>query len=171
VNAFAAIPERLLGPLEGKNDDTWHRGRPGIWSPAEIVAHVAVSIALSVDGLDSRRAKPPMRRRRRLPYQLVARTLVLGTGWFPVRRTAPENARPVTRPDRAETEAKLRESVARFERLAAELLPARAHDLFLKHPVFGDLTIDEWRRFHVVHAEHHRKQLIRRIGDQESRQS
>ncbi len=163
---FTAIPDRLLGPLAGQDDEVWFRGRPGVWSPGEIVAHVAVSIALSVDGLDSRRGKPPMRRRRRLPYQLVAKALVLGAGWFPVRRTAPENARPVTRPDRAGTEAQLRESVARFERLAAELLPARRHDLFLKHPVFGDLTVEEWRRFHVVHAEHHRKQLISRIGSQ-----
>ena len=70
----------------------------------------------------------------------------------------------ISRPDRAATAAQLREGVAHFERLARELLPARRTDLFAKHPVFGDLTIEEWMRFHVVHTEHHRKQLIGRIS-------
>lgn len=164
MTPFAAIPERLLQPLAGLGDEVWHRGRPGVWSAGEIVAHVAVAIATSADTLDSRRDKPPMRRRHRTPPQLVARTIVLGAGWFPVRRRAPASALPPTRPDRPATERKLRESVARFETLARELLPARAHDLFAKHPVFGDLTIEEWMRFHVVHTEHHRKQLVSRIG-------
>jgi hypothetical protein len=164
VTGFAAIPDRLLGPLEGKGEDVWHGGRPGVWSPGEIVAHVAVSIAHSAAGLESRRDKPPMRRRRRLPFQLVAKAIVLGPGWFPVRRRAPEFALPPTRPERVATEAQLRDGVARFERIAAELLPARSGDLFLKHPVFGDLTVEEWMRFHVVHTEHHRRQLISRIG-------
>lgn len=164
MTEFSAIPDRLLLPLEGKGDEVWHDGRPGVWSPGEIVAHVAASIALSAEGLASRREKPPMRRRMRLPFQLVAKTLVVGFGWFPVRRKAPQNALPPTRPDRAATEAKLREGVRRFEQVAAELLPARSTDLYLKHPVFGDLTIGEWMRFHVVHTEHHRKQLVSRIA-------
>jgi hypothetical protein len=167
VTAFSGIPQRLLTPLEGRGDDVWHAGRPGVWSPGEIVAHVAIAIATSAEGLASRREKPPMRRRRRQPYQVVAKAIVLGTGWFPVRRQAPQHTLPPTRPDREETEAKLRDGVARFEGLAVELLPARRHDLFVRHPVFGDLTIEEWMRFHVVHTEHHRKQLIMRMGREE----
>ncbi len=163
MTAFAGIPERLLGPLEGKDDETWHRGRPGVWSPGEIVAHVAVSIAMSAEGLRSRREKPPMRRRPLLPIQRVAKLLVLGMGWFPVRRQAPASALPPPEPDRTATEAQLRDGVRDFERVMAELLPARGADLFLKHPVFGDLTIAEWMRFHVVHTEHHRKQLMRSL--------
>jgi len=166
MTEFGAIPDRLLLPLEGKGEDVWLAGRPGVWSPGEIVAHIAVSIATSADVIGSRRDKPAMRRRTRLPDQVIAKSIVLGTGWFPVRRRAPATALPPTRPDRAETEAKLRAGVAAFEQLARELLPARATDLYAKHPVFGDLCIEEWMRFHVVHTEHHRRQLIGRIGGQ-----
>jgi hypothetical protein len=166
MTAFTDIPDRLLGPLEGKGDDVWHHGRPGVWSPGEIVAHVAIAIGTSAEGIASRREKPPMQRRSVLPIQVIAKAIVLGTGWFPVRRKAPPTALPPTRPDRAATEAKLKGGIAAFERLAAELLPARRSDLFLKHPVFGDLAIEEWMRFHVVHTEHHRRQLIRRVSRQ-----
>lgn len=29
-----------------------------------------------------------------------------------------------------------------------------------EHPYFGVLRVDEWRRYHAVHANHHRRQLI-----------
>ena len=166
MRGFGDIPRRLLGPLDGKGDDVWHAGPPGAWSPGEIVAHVATSIAVTADVLDSRRDKPPMRRRRRPPIQLLLRPVILGIGWFPVRRQAPAFALPETHPDRAGTEARLREAVTRFERLAGDLLPRRRGDLYVKHPVLGDLTLEEWMRFHVVHTEHHRRQLIRRMRGQ-----
>jgi hypothetical protein len=28
-----------------------------------------------------------------------------------------------------------------------------------EHPYFGVLRVDEWRRYHAVHANHHRRQL------------
>ena len=36
-------------------------------------------------------------------------------------------------------------------------------ELFVKHPVFGDLTLGEFMTFHVRHAEHHAKQVKARI--------
>ncbi len=32
----------------------------------------------------------------------------------------------------------------------------------LEHPMLGPLTTEEWRRFHLVHAEHHFRQIAAR---------
>ena len=31
----------------------------------------------------------------------------------------------------------------------------------LDHPILGPLTATEWRKFHLVHGMHHRKQILR----------
>ena len=159
---FRDIPERLLGPLSGRGDDAWFMAPPGKWCPGEIVDHVATAMENSARGFASRLDKPAMTRRPRSMVQRVASFLVLSLGWFPVRRQAPESTRPATRPDRAATEAKLKDACTRLIELE-KTLAHRSGDLFLKHPVLGDLTIGEFNRFHVRHAEHHRKQVVARL--------
>ena len=104
-----------------------------------------------------------MERRSPSLAQRVARFIVFRTGQFGRGRKAPEFTIPAERPDRAATERRLREAVDAFLALERALLPARAHDLFVKHPRFGDLTLKEWMTFHVRHAEHHAKQVRARI--------
>ncbi len=111
----------------------------------------------------SRADKPPMRRRPASPRVRVARVCLLGLGWFPPGRKSPESALPPVNPDRAVTETRLRAAVSAWMDLDRTLLPARAHDLFVKHAVLGDLTLREWMRFHEVHAAHHLKQIRARV--------
>jgi hypothetical protein len=160
LESLAAL---ILEPLEGRNDEEWNAAPAGKWSPGQIVHHLAVGIDLSGRAFASRVGKPPMRRRARTPAQLLAHLLILGFGYFPPGRRAPETTLPAQRPDRAATERLLREGVARFVELSRTLLPARAHDLFVKHPVMGDLTLEEWMRFHRRHAAHHLRQIRQRL--------
>jgi hypothetical protein len=164
VKSFEDLPSIVLGPLEGRSDEEWHAAPQGKWSPGQIVHHLAVGIDLSGRAFASRVDKPPMRRRPRSPVQRLAHALILSIGYIPPGGRAPETTLPAQRPDRAATERQLREGVARFVELAHTLLPRRAHDLFVKHPVMGDLTIEEWMRFHVRHATHHVRQIRRRLG-------
>lgn len=163
MRPFAEVGDRIMGPLEGRNDDAWFAAPPGRWSPAEIVDHLASAIEQSAKGFGGRTDKPPMTRRPPTMMERLARLAVLGLGWFPVRLKAPSTTVPAARPDRAATEAKLRAGIQAFLDLETRLLPARAHDLFLKHPRLGDLTLPEFMRFHVRHAEHHRKQIVGRL--------
>jgi hypothetical protein len=111
----------------------------------------------------SRVEKPPMQRRPRTPRERVAKFLVFAIGFFPPGRKAPETSLPAARPERGATEQKLKNAVAAFQELERRLLPARADDLFVKHPVFGDLTLGEWMFFHRRHATHHAKQVRARV--------
>ena len=163
MTAFSDLPELILGPLAGRSDDEWFRAPPGVWCAGEVVDHLAIAIENSAEAFTLRADKPPMQRRPRPVIQTLASHLLLTTGWFPPGRRAPERTLPSPRPERASTEARLRAGVAAFLDLERRLLPQRAFDLYVKHPVLGDLTLGEFMTFHVHHAAHHRKQIVRRI--------
>jgi hypothetical protein len=164
TEAFAAIPDVVLGPLAGRPEADWHRAPPGKWSAAQIVQHLAISIDGSGRVFADRRAKPPMRRRPRPVRQRFAQFVYLDLGWIPSGRAAPAGTEPVDRPDAGAVERQLRDGVARFLALAHELLPARRNDLFVRHPALGDLTLPEWLRFHIRHCAHHAKQIRARLA-------
>lgn len=159
---FRELPDFILAPLAGTAPEAWLAAPPGKWSPAEIVDHLATAIDNSAKGFASRADKPAMTRRPHTMFQRVANVALIGFGWFPSGRKAPESTLPATKPDRAATEAKLRAGCAAFLELE-QTLAHRSADLFLKHPVLGDLTLPEFMQFHVRHAEHHRKQIIERL--------
>jgi hypothetical protein len=156
---FAAIPDVVLGPLAGRPEADWYKAPPGKWCAAQIVHHLAIGIDGSGRTFESRRSKPPMRRRPRPVLQRLAQFVYLEVGWIPSGRRAPAVTEAAERPDAGAVERQLRDGVARFLALAHELLPARRDDLFVKHPAFGDLTLPEWLRFHVRHCAHHAKQI------------
>ncbi len=161
---FAAIPDLVLGPLAGRPEADWYKAPPGKWCPAQIVQHLAIGIDASGRAFDQRRGKPPMRRRRRTPLELLGDLVMLRIGWIPSGLRAPAVTRPADRPDAAAVAQLLRDGVARFLALERDLLPARASDLFVKHPRLGDLTLPEWLRFHVRHCAHHARQIRARLA-------
>lgn len=163
VEGFAGLPDYVLGPLAGLPATDWHRAPPGKWSAAQIVEHLTISLESSGLRFAERRSRPPMRRRRRDPVTLVAYWLVLRLGWFPSGFPAPAATRPGPQPDPAGIARRFREGHRRFIDLAAQLVPGRRHNLFVKHPVIGDLTFEEWLRFHVVHCRHHAQQIRKRV--------
>ena len=164
TTAFTDVPQLVLGPLAGRPDADWHRAPPGKWSPAQIVQHLAIGIDGSARTFDSRRAHAPMRRRPRTVRERLGYLVILQLGWYPTGFQSPAAVRPVERPDRAAVERQFREGLARFLALERELLPARARDLFVKHPRLGDLTLPEWLRFHAAHCAHHAKQIRERLA-------
>ena len=163
MRRFADLPDVLLEPLRGQPEEAWLRSPPGKWCPGQIVDHVAAAMETSARAFESRAAKPPMTRRPRSMTLAMVQRLLFVTGVFPPGRKAPASSVPVAAPDRAATEARLRAAVAQFLDLERRLMPARASDLFVKHPVFGDLTMPEFMTFHVRHAEHHARQLKDRV--------
>lgn len=163
MKRFRDLPDIVLGPLTGLPDDAWQRASAGKWTAAQIVEHLALSLQGSADGFEKRRARDPMRRRPLTRLQRLGRLCVMHLGWFPPFLSAPELVVPEPHVDRAAAEAHFRRGVERTEELARLLLPARAHDVFVKHPGLGDLTLPEWMAFHVIHSQHHARQIRRRV--------
>src|SRR6266705_1906900 len=91
------------------------------------------------------------------PAQIVHH-LALGLE-YSQRTLASRATRPAPQPDREAVTRQFREAVDGLLALERELLPARAADLFARHPALGDLTLPEWLRFHEWHCRHHAKQI------------
>ncbi len=161
--AFADMRDLVLAPLAGRPDAVWYRAPAGKWSSAQIVEHLAISIEYSAVTFEKRRAHDPMVRRPRRLIEKLGSAIVIGLGWFPRGFKAPEGTVPAPNVTREAAEAKFRAGFAKWGELPPLLLPARRYDLFVKHPRFGDLTLEEWMRFHVVHCRHHAKQIAARL--------
>jgi len=161
--SLAELPALVLGPLRGRSDGDWERGPAGKWTPAQIVEHLALGLALSAETFQARRNHAPMSRRPRTPAQQVARFFIFGLRWFPPGRKAPERTTPPAEIDRATAEADFLAGIEAWDQVDRALMPERRANLFVKHPRMGDLTIEEWMRFHVIHARHHAPQIRERV--------
>jgi len=154
----------VLGPLAGLPEASWQQAPPGKWTPAQIVEHLALALEMSATTFAARRAKEPMARRATTFREKVGKVFTFGLGRFPPGLKAPERTTPPPRVDGHAAEAHFRAAVAAWEAAERDLLPARRNDLFVKHPRLGDLTLEEWGRFHVVHSRHHARQIRARLA-------
>jgi len=164
VNGLANLSQVVLGPLAGRPEGDWYAAPAGKWSAAQIVQHLALALDYSGRTFAARRGHAPMRRRRRTLREVVSYVMVLRVGWAPGRWRAPALSRPAAHPARGEVERQFLEGLDRLTGLERELLPGRGADLFVKHPVLGDLTLPEWLRFHAWHCAHHARQIRARLG-------
>ncbi|HWC75082.1 MAG TPA: DUF1569 domain-containing protein [Gemmatimonadales bacterium] len=160
---LAELPALVLGPLRDRSDSEWERGPVGRWTPAQIVEHLALGLNMSAETFHKRVHHAPMSRRRRTPAEQVAWFLIFGLHWFPPGRKAPERTIPAPDVSRSKAEAHFLTGIELWDQVDRALLPERRADLFVKHPRLGDLTIEEWMRFHVIHARHHARQIRRRL--------
>lgn len=101
--------------------------------------------------------------------QRAAQWLVLGVGYFPSGVKAPVGVMPgvveVALSGEELTE-RAREALERLDRLAVEAERLFGRGRSVSHGVLGPLHVMQWRRFHLVHGEHHLKQVraIRRAN-------
>jgi hypothetical protein len=118
----------------------------GNWSPGQIFRHLAVAYNSSIDGFTM--TFP-------LHLRLVAKVFrkKLLTMQMPAGFKLPRSGAATLEPSATSTQegaAELRAAVARLGRE-----PSRA-----RHPMFGDLTREEWDRVHLTHASLHLSFLI-----------
>jgi hypothetical protein len=159
---LAALEPLVFAPLHGLDPEDWHRAPKGKWTIAQIIAHLAAGVDRSSAVFEERAAKQGMSRRS-TPGQAILRHLLLMLGQFPPGRKSPEATRPPEHPDADLVAAQYRMGVERFARLAESWPEQRQVEIFVKHPLLGDLNLPEWVRFHFVHGRHHARQIRDRL--------
>ncbi len=113
----------------------------GNWPLDQLLLHLAIGVNGSIDGISGRapgivRFLGPV-----LKYWVLRRGLSPGF-------RLPRKLEAVAFPAGTSPEAALQKLRAAVERVKTEKMSAR-------HPVFGRLSHDEWRAFHLRHAELH----------------
>lgn len=164
MSSLSELPALVLGPLAGKSEASWQQAPPNKWTPAQIVEHLALALEMSATTFSTRKDKEPMARRATTLREKVGKMFTFGIGRFPPGLKAPERTTPQPQVEGPFAETHFRSALAKWEAVERDLLPARAQDLFVKHPRLGDLTIGEWARFHLVHARHHARQIRSRLA-------
>ena len=81
---------------------------------------------------------------------LIVKPMILGWRHIPGGFPAPKGARPDESGDAA----------AALERMQAAFELVERSTSFGTHPVMGPLSVEQWRAFHLIHAEHHLGHLL-----------
>jgi hypothetical protein len=131
----------------------------GKWSITQILDHLSTSYAgtAKVLGRCLEEGKPAAA--DATLRQRIAALVVIHGGYFPSGRKAPEFVQP--KGTRGEAiMAEILENLVAMERqiVACEERFGRSAKLGA-HFIFGPLTGEEWRKFHLRHARHHMKQV------------
>jgi hypothetical protein len=94
-----------------------------------------------------------------------AATLILvGLGYFPSGRKSPERAVPKGIP-KEEVRTTILSEIQKMDGSLAQCEKTFGpRTKLLDHPVLGPLNADQWRRFHLVHARHHARQIQQRVS-------
>jgi hypothetical protein len=149
-NAAAGMtPEQLEWHPEGK------------WSVAQILEHLSLTYSGSKIGLDRcAQAGAPAARSASLKDRLST-FVVVKLGYLPGGRQAPKGTVPKGTSTSNILEHFDQQLAAMDEAITCCEQRFGAAVKLLNHPIIGPLTAAEWRKFHVVHAQHHAKQIAR----------
>ncbi len=131
---------------------------PGKWTAAQTLEHLILAFTGTTKNMRKMAAgkigiAPPTLKQR------IGKFVVVGLGYMPEGRSAPELTRPTAAPS-AEVCKRFRQAVHEMDSaiaIRAANVPARRRVAI--HPILGPLTVREWRKFHLVHTRHHMRQI------------
>jgi hypothetical protein len=151
----------LESAVEGMSAEqlSWHP--PGKWCATEVLEHLYLTYTGTIKGFEKVIASgKPLASRPSVAHRMQT-LVVVGLGYMPAGREAPANTRPKGLP----AEKVRNELGARIA--AMDALISQCEGRFgrrvrlLDHPLLGPLSATQWRKLHLVHGHHHKKQLLR----------
>ena len=160
---LSSLESLVLTPLQDVSDADWRNAPDGKWSLAQIVEHLAIAFDLVANGFASLAERETMEREA-TPAQSVLRHTLLGSGELPKGMKAPDISEPSENPDPELVVARFRMGIERTRALLDDWSEERQMELFVRHPVLGDLNLPEWVRFHFVHCTLHTRQIEKRLA-------
>jgi len=138
------------------------RRDPARWSPVEIIEHLTRAYSGTAKGFERCLEKgAPLATSATLKQQLQQFALI-NLGYFPEGRQAPKFILPTGELDLAAVLAAVRRDLARLDETAGKTRQSLGTGKMLDHPILGALTVDQWLKFHLVHTEHHARQIAQR---------
>jgi hypothetical protein len=159
----AEVTAALRGLATRETQET-PAGHPEKWSIQQIVEHLlstyrgsTPAIKARVDKRSGTQAKPTLRQR-------IGQFFVIGLGHFPAGRKAPEAvspSAPVTLRSGDDLASKVTAELVKLDGVAAEAERIFGNRRAVSHMVLGPLSMQQWRRFHLIHGRHHIKQIMK----------
>jgi len=154
-----SLQDEIAGSISGMAAEQlkWHP--EGKWCVAEVLEHLYLTYHGTVKGcVHCLQEGKPLARTPSLQDRMKA-GVVVGLGYMPPGRKAPERSRP-----RGMAADEVVKAIA-LELTAMDAAITKCEEQFGKstrvmdHPILGPLTAQQWRKFHWVHGRHHVKQI------------
>ena len=158
------LKKDLESATEGMSPEqlSWHL--PGKWCAAEVLEHLYLTYTGTIKGFERVMTKGKPLASRASMAQRALTWLVVGLGRMPAGRKAPSIVLPKGLP-REKVRNEIGAKMAEMDDIITQC-EARfgGHVRLLDHPILGPLTATQFRKLHLVHGQHHLKQL-RRLRD------
>lgn len=155
------LKENLESATQGMSNEqlSWHL--PGKWCAAEVLEHLYLTYTGTILGFERVLKKGKPLASRASMAQRVLTWVIVGLGRMPEGRKAPSIVLPMGLP----TEKVRNEIGAKMAAMDAIISQCETrfgcHVKLLDHPILGPLTATQFRKLHLVHGQHHLKQLLR----------
>ena len=155
------LKENLESAVEGMSREqlSWHL--PGKWCAAEVLEHLYLTYTGTITGLERvMRKGKPLASRASMAHRVLT-FVVVGLGHMPAGRKAPAMALPKGLPAE-EVRNQIGAKMAAMDAIIAQCEARFGRRVrLLDHPILGPLSAPQWRKLHLVHGQHHLKQLLR----------
>jgi Protein of unknown function (DUF1569) len=154
--------EIVEAATRGAGPESAVRRDPARWSVVEIVEHLTRAYSRTAQGFERCLEKGAPLATSTTVKQRVRQFAVINLGLFPEGRQAPKHILPTGELDLHAVLDAVRRDLARLDESAIKVKQALGSGKMLDHPILGALTVDQWLKFHVVHSQHHAKQIASR---------
>ena len=134
------------------------------WSAQQVVEHLVLGYRLTSSALEVRSNKGRLSRNHRRTYlQWSLQLMILTFGRLPRGVPALDETTPVAGSfaamDGQQLSELLRQEIGAMDAMFDRCRRKFGMERVAVHPFLGPLRVDQWRRFHAVHALHHLEQL------------
>jgi Protein of unknown function (DUF1569) len=162
---LATLQREIASSIAGLTPGDLTCSVPGKWCSAEILEHLYLTYTGTAKGF-SRLLEVTEPRATKATWKQRGRSFVVTQlGYMPTGRKAPAMALPRgIAPEKVTSE--IHTAISHMHELMT--LCARrfgTRSKVLDHPILGPLSIEQWRKFHLVHGLHHVKQIRRLRAD------
>ncbi|WP_263358206.1 DUF1569 domain-containing protein [Acidicapsa ligni] len=140
------------------------------WSPQQIIEHLILTYKLTSNSVSRQLESGRVVKNHRRLLKFLLRAQTLGLGYMPRGVPAMLAVRPLEYTPEAGPAIAAR-FLAAAEEMDSLLVAGRKKfgiQACGEHPFFGVMRIDEWRRYHAIHARHHASQLHKAIQNARS---
>ena len=153
--------ESLQSAVEGMTSEqlSWHP--PGKWCVVELLEHLYLTYTGTILGFERvvRKGKPLASRASMAQRMLTL--VVVGLGRMPAGRKAPAMVMPKGLPAE-EVRNDIGAKIVAMDAIIAQCEARFGRRVqLLDHPILGPLSATQWRKLHLVHGQHHLKQILR----------
>ncbi|MBZ5520801.1 MAG: DinB family protein [Acidobacteriia bacterium] len=150
--------EEIESATRGMTDEQMRWHPEGKWSAVELVEHLSLAYARSAAGMRKAMSEQQAKARKATPKERVGKLLLFGFSYIPPGRKAPEAIHPKGM-SVGDAMAAARRSLELVDHTISDCERHMGGMPVYTHPLLGPLTAAQWRRFHLLHTQHHMRQV------------